>query len=224
MTDSAKHFAAVAPKLRAVFAVFLTRAQGLAQDETQILSLHSTPLHRLIRTMHGLLRVIITVEAYVYRADLKARMLADPAWRRRVIAQLGGLIGLQHWQDRMRQSEARLSPAPSAPQSPNQDSQNQDKKTQPRNSDDKDACQFRLPPISRAAYARAERDIFAPTRAYNFKPLSALYDAPIPVTPCELRPIRRGHRGPPNEFYPHSPLVDIAWRDDPPERPPPREP
>ena len=69
-----------------------------------------------VRQLLAFYRVLITMESYNREKILRAKMLADPAWRAQVYADLGGWFAMQHWRLRMRRARQRVRKVKLAPQ------------------------------------------------------------------------------------------------------------
>ena len=91
------------PSLDAAWAASILGLRGLLAamiDAMWRLPVGSDKMVRHARAILRLTRIVIALEVDRYHSALKDKMLADPAWRGRVFAELGGVHGMQRWQAR----------------------------------------------------------------------------------------------------------------------------
>lgn len=168
----------IIPRLKSLLAVMLAHAQLISQELETDFAATTAKLHPIIAAMAQLMRAITLADVYVFQQRRKANMLSDPAWRARVIAGFGGLAGLYIWERHFDAAQARgpldalFAGEENTPRLPRK----------PRDPAAK-TRQFRLPPISRICTGRERGE-----HEWGFSTKTrSPYDAPIIVTPRELR-------------------------------------
>lgn len=188
-------------QLRLLFEILTARLALLAADSHK----NHCQITKLIRTIGRVVRMIIDTHVWLYQRDMKARMLSDPDWRARVIAQLGGFSAIQRWRERWtawhgkgigadrrgphnRQNAAdTAAPRSSAhAEIPHSGTSHAGKlKTGPK--------QFCLAPMPQGFYTRLSRPRDeAPHRPYQSPPMRSPFAKLIPLTADEIIP-RRSH-------------------------------
>jgi len=179
-------FADTVPKMHDLYDVLLARALAAFNGQ----DMPPAALHRLVRSIARMVRMIIAMEVWVYQRAVKAKMLSDPAWRSRVIEDLGGYWALRRWRARM---ALGYQPPRERPED----------RAQPNNPERAgrhiDPRQFRLAPYPRDFYGSKARDIFALDPIYTPAPSISGFDRPIPITPDELAPLPPAE--PPRHVY-----------------------
>lgn len=181
--------------LDAAWAVSIAGLRGLLAAMIEAmwgLPVGSTKMMRQSRAILRLTRLVITAEVTRYQSALSAKMFADPMWRRRVFAELGGLHGMKAWQQRyLKAANAEAFP----PRKTASASPNTGPNTGPETAPNIEACQkpknhnryktdskgqFRLAPLPRPHQARTHGLTpmsAAPNQAVSKDPFAA----PIPL-------------------------------------------
>ncbi|WP_371396734.1 hypothetical protein [Fretibacter rubidus] len=161
---------------------------------------------KLIRTMRVLIAQMTDIRVTVFQHETKNAMLSDPAWRARVIADLGGRAALYRWQEKSRAPikdySAHISVSRKTPSRPLVPSKRA----------------FRLPPLVRGYMSRkavADRD----WRPYMPAPHISPFDRPITVSPEEL--LSRRAAQPDDALNGNGPAEIKGWRHPPASPDPP---
>jgi len=66
-------------------------------------------LPAMARKIHDIVRVLIKARTHNYHVELKLSMLANPAWRTRVLRELGGLRKLELWIQALLRADGQLA-------------------------------------------------------------------------------------------------------------------
>ena len=154
---------------------------------------------RHARAILRMTRIVIAAEVTQYQRALKDKMLADPQWRGRVFAELGGVHGMQRWQARFashqqagpnsfqghdsRFHDSRLHDFPHHDVTDYAFTNHDGAKIHSRYKTDS-AGQFRLAPLPRPSQPRQ----FLGRIVHETGERPSPFDQPIPLSPRELTP------------------------------------
>lgn len=200
--------APIAAGMREILALLIARCQQTVSGVSEYgeWDLSPTKLLRTAQTIRRLIRAVIMFETMIYQAQVKAAMLADPAWRARVIENLGGWWALRDWTARrvaaVRRTQAFQNDKFKAAFIAGRARDGlgaQGGKPSPKRKDAspiKERRQFRLPPLERQFYGRIAIERDAAREAASRRYISPM-SRPIEVTPYELT-------SPPQKPPPHT--------------------
>lgn len=153
-------------------------------------------LMKMLRSMRRVVRIMIETRLWLYQRDMKARMLADPAWRARVIAQLGGFTMIARWRERWTAWHAKgIGGQHRGPRA-----QKGQSSPQYESSPDKEMKQFCLAPMPSGFYTRRTGFGVGACRPYRSLPPRSPFAKPIPLMADEIMP-RAGRTSPQSYGY-----------------------
>ena len=209
LTDGPMTDGSCLSQLRAMLLVLLGQIEARVCDPR----VSAGALHRLVREAGRLARTLMLMQVQAAHMRTKAKMLADTLWRRRVIAALGGLCGLQQWRLRYRAGVAArqtLSGQPLSRQTLSGQAVSDQTISRPIHTTrpcavrpvgpTADTRQFRLPPLRRAFYGRVDYG----RHGCGGRPVLSPLHRPIVVSVDELlKAEATAPPSPPSLYYPN---------------------
>ncbi|WP_371396348.1 hypothetical protein [Fretibacter rubidus] len=200
MTDGSMTDGSCFSQLRAMLLVLLGQIEVRVCDRRA----SAGALHRLVRKAGRLAHRLMLMQVHAAHMRMKAKMLADTLWRRRVIAALGGLCGLQQWRRRFRAGVAsRQTVSDQTPSRHNSTIRpHPSRPAGPTSTPIANLGQFRLPPLRRAFYGRADYG----RHGYGGRPVLSPLHRPIVVTVDELLSAEATAPPPPPSLYYPNPV------------------
>ena len=157
--------------MRALFALLVERAAGLS-DAGQLL--------RMVKTIHRLLRGIITLERLNIARMRRDAVLASVPLRQAAFAAIG-LLAILRWEEAWRRRSHAIKP--------HDYSQKARKPNAPRQSLEKAALDYALMPLPKCDYARGKHRVRDETDIFESASIPILHHTPLPpamVYPHEI--------------------------------------